>query len=76
MKNKDYEGILVDRDVEIFELEEQIKKLTIYKLMYFKKKKELERIKQLLNKLLEIANDSVYYEIKNILNEMEGTRHV
>lgn len=76
MKNKDYEGILVDRNIEIFELEEQIKKLNIYKLMYFKKKKELERIKQLLVHLLEIANDSVYYEVNAILQEMEGTKHV
>lgn len=76
MKNKDYEGILVDRDVEIFELEEQIRKLTIYKAMYFKKKKEIERIRQLLRQLLNVANDSVYYEIKNILDEMEGTKHV
>lgn len=76
MKNKDYEGILVDRNIEIFELEEQIKKLNIYKLMYFKKKKELERIKQLLVHLLDIANDSVYYEVNAILQEMEGTKHV
>ena len=76
MKNKDYEGILVDRNIEIFELEEQIKKLNIYKLMYFKKKKEIERIKQLLVHLLDIANDSVYYEINAILQEMEGTKHV
>lgn len=76
MKNKDYEGILVDRNIEIFELEEQIKKLNIYKLMYFKKKKEIERIKQLLVHLLDIANDSVYYEVNAILQEMEGTKHV
>lgn len=76
MKNKDYEGILVDRNIEIFELEEQVKKLNIYKLMYFKKKKELERIKQLLVHLLDIANDSVYYEVNAILQEMEGTKHV
>lgn len=69
-------GILVDRNIEIFELEEQIKKLNIYKLMYFKKKKELERIKQLLVHLLDIANDSVYYEVSAILQEMEGTKHV
>ena len=76
MKNKNYEGILVDRNIEIFELEEQVKKLSIYKVMYFKKKKELERVKQLLNQLLMNANDSVYYEIKKILDEMEGTKHV
>ena len=76
MKNKNYEGLLVDRNIEIFELEEQVKKLTIYKAMYFKKKKELERVKQLLNQLLMNANDSVYYEIKKILDEMEGTKHV
>lgn len=75
MKNKNYEGLLVDRNLEIFELEEKIKKLSVYRVMYFKKQKDLERIKQELKRIKEKATDEIQYEIQKLLDGIEGVKY-
>lgn len=61
-------------NVEIFELEQTNKKLHMYVGMYYKKVKELEKIKRMLQSLYENSNDHVRYEIDEILNEMNGVK--
>ena len=61
-------------NVEIFELEQKNKKLHMFVGMYYKKVKELEKIKRMLQSLYENSNDHVRYEIHNILGEMEGIK--
>ena len=63
-------------NVEIFELEQKNKKLHMYVGMYYKKVKELEKIKRMLLGLYENSNDHVRYEIDNILDELSGTRRM
>ena len=63
-----------DLNIEIFELEQKNKKLHMYAGMYYKKVKELEKIKRMLQSLYENSNDHVRYEIDNILDEMDGTK--
>lgn len=70
-------------NIEIFELEQKIKKLEqennktkMYIGMYYKKVKELDKIKRMLESLYENSNDHVRYEIDKLLNEMEGIRKV
>ena len=63
-------------NVEIFELEQKNKKLHMYVGMYYKKVKELEKIKRMLQSLYENSNDHVRYEIDNILDELSGTRRM
>ena len=70
-----------DLNIEIFELEQKIKKLEqennkqkMYVGMYYKKVKELDKIKRMLLGLYETSNDHVRYEIDNILDEMDGTK--
>lgn len=72
-----------DLNIEIFELEQKVKKLeqvnkktTMYEGMYYKKVKELMKIKRMLLSLYENSNDYVRYQIDDIINEMEGVRHV
>ena len=63
-------------NVEIFELEQKNKKLHMYVGMYYKKVKELEKIKRMLLGLYENSNDHVRYQIDNILDELSGTRRM
>lgn len=63
-------------NVEIFELEQKNKKLHMYVGMYYKKVKELEKIKRMLLGLYENSNDHVRYQIDNILDELSGTRRL
>ena len=65
-----------DLNIEIFELEQKNKKLQMYVGMYYKKVKELEKIKRMLQSLYENSNDHVRYEIDNILDELSGTRRI
>ena len=72
-----------DLNIEIFELEQKVKKLeqdnkktTMYVGMYYKKVKELMKIKRMLLSLYENSNDYVRYQIDDIMNEMDGVRHV
>ena len=81
MKAKNYEGLLVDRNIEIFELEETIKvrnkeinELKKYQGMYFKKLRELDKIKKMLFSFYENANDHIRFEIDNILDEIYGIK--
>ena len=62
-------------NIEIFELEEKLKKANMYVALYYKKVKELDRIKQMLKVLYENSNDYVRSEIKKIIEEMEGIRY-
>lgn len=76
-------------NIEVFELEQKYKsilqdneklkseniKTKIYIGMYYKKVKELDRIKKLLNALYENSNDYVRCEIKKIVEEMEGIKY-
>ncbi|MBR2652302.1 MAG: hypothetical protein IKE91_06175 [Clostridia bacterium] len=68
-------------NIEIFELEQKVKKLEqeinktkMYIGMYYKKVKELEKIRRMLKGLYENSNDHVRYEIDKILDEMNGVR--
>ena len=76
-------------NIEIFELEEKCKKITqennklkesnnkirMFVGMYYKKVKELDKIKRMLLGLYENSNDHVRYEIDNILDEMNGVKN-
>ena len=75
MKNKNYEGLLVDRDLEIFELEEKVKQLTKYQAMYFMKLKELDKVKRLIKDNLELLPDQVKYNFQNLLDELTGIKY-
>lgn len=75
MKNKNYEGLLVDRDLEIFELEENVKQLTKYQAMYFMKLKELDKVKRLIKDNLELLPDQVKYNFQNLLDELTGIKY-
>ena len=68
-------------NIEIFELEQKCKKLEqennktkIFVAMYYKKAKELDKIKRMLISLYENSNDHIRYEIDKIFGEMEGIR--
>ena len=70
-----------DLNIEIFELEQKCKKLEqennktkMYIAMYYKKVKELDKIKRMLLSLYENSNDHIRYQIDNIFGEMEGIR--
>ena len=75
MKNKNYEGLLVDRNIEIFELEEKIKELAKYQGMYFKKLKELEKVRRIIKENLELLPDQVKYNFQNLLDELSGIKY-
>ena len=68
-------------NIEIFELEQKYKKLEqennkikMYVGMYYKKVKELDKIKRMLLSLYETSNDHIRYEIDKIFGEMEGIK--
>lgn len=68
-------------NIEIFELEQKCKKLEqensktrMYIAMYYKKVKELDKIKRMLMDLYENSNDHIRYQIDSIFGEMEGIR--
>ena len=68
-------------NIEIFELEQKCKKLEqennktrMYIAMYYKKVKELDKIKRMLISLYENSNDHIRYQIDSIFGEMEGIR--
>ena len=63
-----------DLNIEIFELEQKNKKLQMYVGMYYKKVKELEKIKRMLQSLYENSNDHVRYQIDEIFGELEGIK--
>lgn len=70
-----------DLNIEIFELEQKVKKLeqinkktSMYVGMYYKKVKELDKIKRMLIGLYENSSDHVRYEIDEILDEMNGVK--
>ena len=68
-------------NIEIFELEQKCKKLEqenkktkMYIAMYYKKVKELDKIKRMLLSLYENSNDHIRYQIDEIFGEMEGIK--
>ena len=68
-------------NIEIFELEQKCKKLEqensktrMYIAMYYKKVKELDKIKRMLMSLYENSNDHIRYQIDSIFGEIEGIR--
>ena len=66
MKNrKDLVKTITARDIEIYELEEKIKELNKYKILYFMKTKEVSRIKEVIQRNLELLPDQVKYNFKN-----------
>ena len=75
MKNKNYESLLVDRDLEIFELEDKIKQLQKYQGMYFMKLKELDKVKRIIKDNLELLPDQVKYNFQNLLEELSGIKY-
>lgn len=70
-------------NIEIFELEQKYKRLEeihnkerMFVGMYYKKVKELDKIKRMLENLYENSNDHVRYEIDKILDEMVGIKRI
>ena len=77
-------------NIEIFELEEKCKKIQqentklheensksrMYIAMYYKKVKELDKIKRMLLGLYENSNDHIRFEIDKILDEMVGIKRI
>ena len=75
-------------NIEIFELEDKCKKIQqenaklqeenkktkMFVAMYYKKAKELDKIKRMLLSLYENSNDHVRYQIDEIFGEMEGIK--
>lgn len=76
MKNrKDLVKTITARDIEIYELEEKIKELNKYKILYFMKTKEVSRIKEVIQRNLELLPDQVKYNFKNLLEELSGIKY-
>ena len=82
MSKLGYDGLLVERDVEIFELEQKIqdlnlrlKELSKYQGMYFQKIKEIDKIKKMIKENYEMLPDQVKYNFKELLEELFGTRY-
>lgn len=80
--NKNYEGLLVDRNLEIFELEEKIKKIEIenkelkkYQGMYFQKLKEVDKMKRVIKENITLLPDQVKYNFQNLLEELSGIKY-
>lgn len=72
-----------DLNIEIFELEQKVKKLeqankktTMYVGMYYKKVKELNKIKAMLLGLYDNSNDHIRYQIDEIFGEMDGIKRL
>ena len=77
-------------NIEIFELEEKCKKIQqentklqeenkktrMFVAMYYKKVKELDKIKRMLLGLYENSNDHIRFEIDKILDEMVGIKRI
>lgn len=82
MNSKNYEGLLVERNVEIFELEEKIKllenenkELKKYQGMYFQKLKEMDKVKRIIKENITLLPDQVKYNFKNLLEELSGIKY-
>ena len=76
MKNrKDLVKTITARDIVIYELEEKIKELNRYKILYFMKTKEVSRIKEVIQRNLELLPDQVKYNFKNLLEELSGIKY-
>lgn len=76
MKNrKDLVKTITARDIEIYELEEKIKELNKYKILYFMKTKEVSRIKEVIQRNIELLPDQVKYNFKNLLEELSGIKY-
>lgn len=76
MKNrKDLVKTITARDIEIYELEEKIKELNKYKILYFMKTKEVLRIKEVIQRNIELLPDQVKYNFKNLLEELSGIKY-
>ena len=80
--NKNYEGLLVERNIEIFELEEKIKifenenkELRKYQGMYFKKLRENEKMKRIIKENITLLPDQVKYNFQNLLEELSGIKY-
>lgn len=76
MKNrKDLVKTITARDIEIYELEEKIKELNKYKILYFMKTKEVSRIKEVIQRNIELLPDQVKFNFKNLLEELSGIKY-
>ena len=75
MNKKMLEDELTARNIEIFELEEKIRELNKYKVLYFIKQKEVNKIKELLKSNLELLPDQVKFNFKNLLEELSGIKY-
>lgn len=72
---KNYDEMLAERNIEIFELEEKVKNLSKYQALYFMKMKELNRLKKLIEDNIELLPDQVKYNFRNILEEISGIKY-
>ena len=72
---KNYDEMLTERNIEIFELEEKVKKLSKYQALYFMKMKDLNRMKKLIEDNIELLPDQVKFNFKNVLEEISGIKY-
>lgn len=75
MNKKNLDKEITLRNIEIYELEEKIKELNKYKVLYFIKQKEINKIKDLLKNNLELLPDQVKFNLKNLLDELSGIKY-
>lgn len=75
MNRKELEDELTARNIEIFELEGKIKELNKYKVLYFIKQKEVNKIKDILKANFELLPDQVKFNFKNLLEELTGIKY-
>ena len=75
MKRHELESEIINKDVDIFTLEEKVKDLQKYQGMYFNKVKEINKIKQVIQDNLELLPDQVKYNFQNLLEELFGIKY-
>ncbi|MBQ9012846.1 MAG: hypothetical protein IJ094_04695 [Bacilli bacterium] len=75
MKRHELESEIINKDVDIFTLEEKVKELQKYQGMYFNKVKEINKIKQVIQENLELLPDQVKYNFQNLLEELFGIKY-
>lgn len=75
MKRHELESEIINKDIDIFTLEEKVKDLQKYQGMYFNKVKEINKIKQVIQDNLELLPDQVKFNFQNLLEELFGIKY-
>ena len=75
MKRHELESEIINKDIDIFTLEEKVKDLQKYQGMYFNKVKDINKIKQVIQDNLELLPDQVKFNFQNLLEELFGIKY-